>query len=84
MEAPERIYINDFGSELSFDWHREHCTENDIEYTRTDAFIEKAFEFFDEHLWEYIDVIKNANCNTFINIDSDKFKENFKNYIKGE
>ena len=81
--APEKIYIDDFGSELSRDWHTEHSYEKDIEYTRTNAFIEKSFEFFSEHLWEYIDA-KNANCDTFINIDGDKLKEDFRNYIKGE
>ena len=55
----------------------------DIEYIRKDAFIEKACEFFSEHLWEYIDV-KNANCDTFINIDGDKLEEDFRNYMKGE
>ena len=45
-EAPEKIYINDFGSELSYDWHTEHCCESDIEYVREDAFIEKACEVF--------------------------------------
>lgn len=50
------------------------------EINSTDAFIEKAYEFFDEHLWEYINV--KANCDTFINIDVDKFKDDFKNYIK--
>ena len=53
------------------------------EINSADAFIEKACEFFGEHLWEYIDV-KNANCDTFINIDGDKLKEDFKNYMKGE
>lgn len=46
MEAPKKIYIDDFGSELSFDWHKEHCYEKDIEYIRTDAFIENAKEAF--------------------------------------
>lgn len=54
-----------------------------VEQTRTDAFIEKAVEFFGEHLLEYINV-KNANCDTFINIDGDKLKEDFRKYIKGE
>ena len=48
-----------------------------------DTFIEKTCEFFGEHLWKYINV-KNANCDTFINIDGDKLKEDFKKYIKGE
>lgn len=78
-EAPEKIY---------FDGESKACklpvfSSCNIEYTRTDAFIEKAFEFFSEYLWEYIDV-KNANCDTFINIDGDKLKEGFKNYMKGD
>lgn len=87
-EAPEKIYMTpSFGdpdnvllasfSKSHLEYHR------DIEYIRTDAFIEKAFEFFGEHLWEYINV-KNANCDTFINIDGDKLKKDFKNYMKGE
>lgn len=42
--------------------------------------LQKAFEFFGEHLWEYIDV-KNANCGTYINIDGDKLKEDFRKYM---
>lgn len=57
--------------------------ENFVEYVPVDAFVERACEFFGEHLWEYIDV-KNANCDTFINIDGDKLKEDFINYMKGE
>lgn len=83
-EAPEKIYVPTAGDELHYHMT---CLNNDfqesIEYTRTDAFIEKSFEFFGEHLWEYISV-KNANCDTFINIDGDKLKEDFKNYMKGE
>lgn len=74
--APDKIYLQEptkVRTEKKYD--------NDVEYIRTDAFIEKAFEFFGEHLWEYIDV-KNANCDTFINIDGDKLKEDFKNYME--
>jgi len=46
-EAPEKIYVD-----ADENWHRTHSvfTEkakgNDIEYTRTDAFIKKACEWF--------------------------------------
>ena len=53
MEGPEKIFICDYGSELGFEWHSEsdweHQGSNDIEYTRTDAFIEKACEWFKSH-----------------------------------
>ena len=82
-KAPEKIYIiphTDYSDRQIMNAFTEKEDSTDIEYTRTDAFIEKAYEFFDEHLWEYINV--KANCDTFINIDVDKFKDDFKNYIK--
>lgn len=81
MEVPEKLYVS--VGDAILDIYSKKESNEEIEYTRTDAFIEKAFEFFGEHLWEYIDV-KNANCDTFINIDGDKLKEDFKNYMKGE
>ena len=82
MEVPEKIYVH---KSQYWGLMANKCitTEDDIEYTRTDAFIEKVFEFFEEHLCEYINV-KNANCDTFININGDKLKEDFKKYMKGE
>ena len=50
-EAPEKIYID-----ANEDWHRtftaftEKAKGNDIEYTRTDAFIEKACEWLENNL----------------------------------
>ena len=72
MEAPEKIYIDDFGSELSFDWHKEHCYEKDIEYIRTDAFIEKACEFIETYPHLFMGVLRSEVI------------EDFKNYMKGE
>lgn len=45
MKAPEKVYIDDFGSGFSHGWHTEHSYEKDIEYIRKDAFMEKADEF---------------------------------------
>ena len=53
MEAPDKIYICDFGSELSQDWHTEHCYEKDIEYIRKDAllkYLRNEFDIVDFHL----------------------------------
>ena len=50
-EAPERIYID-----ANEDWHRtytaftEKAKGNDIEYTRTDAFLEKAWDWIENNL----------------------------------
>ena len=70
-EVPEKIYINDFGSELSYDWHTEHCCESDIEYTRTDGFIEKACEW-----------LKEQDEMVGVSFQED-FLERFQNYMKG-
>ena len=83
MEAPEKIYIDDFGSELSFDWHKEHCYEKDIEYIRTDAFIEKSLKFLDGCIPDYID-LKHTNVDTFMDVNNERFIKDFINHIKGE
>ena len=92
-KAPEKIYIQSFNvseedakfdkSKLFFDdvWTEEpEPGEENIEYTRTDAFIEKACEFLlnvaNFPLWEDYD-------NTF-DYDTIKLIDNFKNYMKGE
>ena len=43
-EAPENIYLalNVFGDIIKDQWQFHRLCNNDIEYTRTDAFIEKA------------------------------------------
>ena len=79
---PDKLYART-NNNITLDISYAPQTLEAVEYTRTDAFIGKAFEFFGEHLWEYIDV-KNANCDTFINIDGDKLKEDFKNYMEGK
>ena len=41
--APEKIYIHvRANKELGTTWHGKKITNSDIEYVRTDAFIEKA------------------------------------------
>lgn len=51
-EAPDKIYIHvvDDGEEV---WHYATCKRenvDDIEYTRTDAFVEKAVEWLENNL----------------------------------
>ena len=73
MEGPEKIFICDYGSELGFEWHSEsdweHQGSNDIEYTRTDAFIEKACEWIKYNT-------QNGGC-LF-----DGWKEDFKKFME--
>lgn len=64
MEAPKKIYIDDFGSELSFDWHTEHSYEKDIEYVRKDVFIKRIHELL---LSRINDIIYYHDKTEFIN-----------------
>lgn len=53
--APEKIYVHvRANKELGTTWHGKKITNSDIEYVRTDAFIEKALEFFENDLCCYI------------------------------
>lgn len=50
MKAPKKIFICNYGSEFSHEWHSESEFEtkghNDIEYVRKDAFVEKACDVY--------------------------------------
>ena len=86
-EVPEKIYVPRLISDgkLIHEWNNvpfkkfrfffdKEIAEN-IEYTRTDAFIEKACEYIKEHLFDY--------WSQSVTNES-KFIENFVNYMKGE
>lgn len=86
-EAPEKIYISNFDIEvlprneqLSERWHEVSTQDTDIEYTRTDAFIEKAKKWFEEHFgnrlkWE---------ITTYEFEDIQSMIEDFRKYMEGE
>lgn len=44
-EAPKKIYLDEDES-----WHLTNPNGDSVEYTRTDAFIEKAYEYLSYHL----------------------------------
>ena len=72
MEAPEKIYISTI---LAANVVR-YKEEGSIEYTRTDAFIEKARKWFErQNEWRDIDGIRNCDMEDF---------EDFRKYMKGE
>ena len=72
-EAPEKIYIFD-NPILDFTKLNVRQGDDDIEYTRTDAFIEKVEEYIYKQLNE-----GRIECG-----DIEKFIKDFKNYMKGE
>lgn len=71
-KAPEKIYLDSYGSGLSHGFHTNKLYDNDIEYTRTDAFIEKAVKFLKE--WDAYRVCLEGHKDWFI--------EQFKKYMK--
>jgi hypothetical protein len=50
MKAPEKIYLSNYNSGVTYNWHNERLALNDIEYIRTDVFIEKVCKFLDDRI----------------------------------
>ena len=83
--APEKLYITNDEKRFSDKCHSastEKYIDNDIEYIRTEAFIEKACEWLKES------ITNNPECNRIISkkgvITMGLLIEDFKNYMKGE
>ena len=81
-KAPEKIYID-----ANEDWHRtytaftEKAKGNDIEYTRTDAFIEKACFWLKSHYRDYMYNPTGKRLEAFFGGDMCNV---FEDYMKGE
>lgn len=74
-EAPERVYLDSRKTwqKTFYDYFTIKAKANDIEYTRTDAFVEKALAFI-RSCTTYDGLGYKAKC---VNI------EEFKKYMKG-
>lgn len=85
MKAPEKIYLHpdEDGEVFGKPWSSIPFNKHNVEYTRTDAFIERALGFLDGCIPDYID-LKHANVDTFMDVDNERFIKDFKNYMKGE
>lgn len=83
-EAPEKIILSaDRDTQIIHDeWVIKDYTDNiKIEYVRTDAFIKKACEFIKDHHHEF----SFWNTEEYeLGFSTQKFIEDFKNYMKGE
>lgn len=89
IEAPEKIYISNFDIEalprneqLSERWHEVNTQDTDIEYTRTDTFIEKACGWLKENKDKYL--YNTGEKGEYIPTCSDKIIDEFRKYMKGE
>lgn len=81
-EAPEKIYLEFYrvGDKKYREWVITPKTNNEsIQYTRTDAFIEKTEKFLKSYRREMPD-----KTGYISGIVDDKMIEDFKNYIKRE
>ena len=89
MEAPKKIKIGKHNitsdSDVVFGWvtNEPDCEamQHDIEYTRTDAFIEKALSWLKNHYRDYMYNPTGKRLEAFFGID---MCNDFENYIKGE
>ena len=85
--AAEKIYLfeNPISGTPDDRWLSKRSDENDIEYTRTDAFIEKACEWLRTHSeMDFFELIPVANYCGAGNLNKKKMIEDFRNYMKGE
>ena len=80
MEAPKKVYIHVKGGKALNTWNSVWIGVNDIEYARTDVFIEKACEFINKaNLYLYHCISEECDL-----VDTNKMINDFKNYMKGE
>ena len=100
MEAPEKIYLirnfprttslnttDDYHGKYLQEWYTSREKDADIEYIRTDAFIEKTCKWIETNMDDYIHVEYDTMTGKPTNeahIAHKKVVEDFKNYIKGE
>ena len=77
-EAPEKLYLHPtVKGEVGASWLTFPLTDKDIEYTHTDAFIEKACEFLKSYRQDTLD-----GTGYIAGIINDKTIEDFKKYMK--
>lgn len=79
-EAPEKLYFGE-KDETGLKAYSRRESEGDIEYTRTDTFIEKALKFLDEKF--YFNNLHHSIESGVFDSEEEMF-EDFKNYMKGE
>ena len=82
MTGPEKIYLfeNPISGTADDRWLGSRSSEDDVEYTRTDAFIDKAAIWFNDN-FRANDEYGVASCS--FETEDEMFK-NFIEYIKGE
>ena len=82
MESPEKIYLfeNPISNEPDYRWLSKPSCDEDVEYIRTDVFIEKTCVKLKKLMYDNLMFQGRLHREEVIN----NFVEDFKNYIKGE
>ena len=86
MKAPEKIYLHPCdraGEEYEYELGTMPWGEDYVEYTRTDAFIEKAANYLNYILYDRVE-IKNPGKIIPSLCAKSEFIEDFKRYMKKE
>lgn len=86
--APEKIYLQentttDCYGEWWPEWFEARAKDDDIEYTRTDAFIEKAARYLNCRLYDRVEVVNFGTVLESIML-REEFVNEFRKYMKGE
>lgn len=79
-EAPEKIYVHVKRNRVLKEWNSQWIGVNDVEYTRTDAFIEKAEKYLTEKFINDVCVLAMGG----VSINFAPAISNFLKYMKGE
>ena len=77
-ETPDKIYLYPYSTDGIYEVETKPL-EGTIEYTRTDAFIEKACEWLDKNWTSFVNHYKEDGVEYYSNLT-----DNFKKYMKGE
>lgn len=84
MKTPEKIYLYPYSTDGIYEAETKPL-EGTVEYTRTDAFIEKAEDFIRRKICDHIVHYNYGPNNDMETMYVDNgFFEDFKNYMKGE
>jgi hypothetical protein len=80
-EAPEKLYLHPTAKgNVGASWLTFPLTNEDVEYTRTDAFIEKAETYLKEKFAKDVSVLAGGA----VHINFETAINNFIKYMKGE
>lgn len=83
-EAPEKIWVRQ--DTFRIPWTScidENANYGGIEYTRTDAFIEKVARYLNRRLYDRVEVVNFGSTFESI-IIKEEFVDEFRKYMKGE